>query len=367
MEKLGINDDDLWLALAFGHKKRQQARSVLKQWIDNPDPSVLSRQVRGLRPDWSRVAQIKERAVAAHIKIIPVTHDDYPLTLRSIPDPPPVLFLKGEPDCLSEPQIAIVGARRATPQGERIAHQFALELAGAGLGITSGLAFGIDASAHLGALQAGGQTVAVLGCGLDVIYPAEHCELAEQICVIGALVSEYPPGTAPRRHHFPARNRIISGLSLGTIVVEAGERSGSLITARTALEQGRDVFAVPGPLGSALSRGVHQLIKDGAPLVDCSGDVLAHLAPQLRWLMAQTEQESSRTLKSPRAFGSEPVLVANDAEHRLVEQMGWEPNTLDELVELSGLTVDTVSSMLLSLELKGQVCSLLGGSFIRAK
>ncbi len=202
----------------------------------------------------------------------------YPPLLAAIADPPNPLYLRGDAAALRHPHVAIVGSRQATRAGRDTAVRFASALARAGFGVVSGLAYGIDAAAHDGALAADGLTIAALGTGVDICYPARHRALAERIAARGALVSELPPGTPPQRLHFPRRNRIISGLCLGVLVVEASLRSGSLITARLALEQGREVFAVPGPVSSPLSRGCHALIRDGAVLVESADDVLAELS-----------------------------------------------------------------------------------------
>lgn len=285
-----------------------------------------------------------------------LTLDDplYPPLLAQIGDAPPLLFVHGNTEALVQPQLAIVGSRNPTPLGEETAQQFAKALAGAGLTITSGLALGIDAAAHRGALAGKGQTVAVFGTGPDRIYPARHHDLAHAIVDGGgALVSEYPPGTAPLPGHFPRRNRIISGLALGTLVVEAALRSGSLLTARSASEQGREVFAIPGSIHNPLARGCHRLIRDGAKLVETAQDVLEELAPQLRAVLAE------ETASSISEF-------ALDADYRrLLECLDFAPAAVDILVERSGLTADAVSSMLLLLELEGYVSSAAGGGYAR--
>lgn len=285
-----------------------------------------------------------------------ITRDDprYPPLLAQVHDAPPLLYVHGNVDALVQPQLAMVGSRNPTPLGEETAQQFARVLAGAGLTITSGLALGIDGAAHRGALAARGQTIAVFGTGPDRIYPARHRDLAHAIVDGGgALVSEYPPGTPPLPGHFPRRNRIISGLSLGTLVVEAALRSGSLLTARSAAEQGREVFAIPGSIHNPLARGCHRLIRDGAKLVETAQDVLEELAPQLRAVLAQ----ESAPLVSEFNF---------DADYRrLLDCLDFAPTAVDILVERSGLTADAVSSMLLLLELEGYVASATGGGYAR--
>ncbi|GIX31664.1 MAG: DNA processing protein DprA [Porticoccaceae bacterium] len=244
-------------------------------------PPSLAGEVARWREEVARSRPaLEERAArlaAAGIQILPLTDPLYPSLLREIPDPPPWLFVRGRPEALSLPQIAIVGSRRASRFGLAQAERFAAQLAAGGFAITSGLAVGIDAAAHRGALRTG-VTVAVLGSGLARIYPRQHRELAEEIVAGGgALVAELPPEAPPLPHHFPRRNRILSGLALGVLVVEAAAQSGSLITARHALEQGREVFAVPGSLHNPLSRGCHRLIREGAVLVECAADLVAEL------------------------------------------------------------------------------------------
>lgn len=227
-----------------------------------------------LRPDNTAITQQLEWGAQLNQSILTLEDPAYPSLLKAIADPPPVLFVRGDPKILSKPQLALVGSRKPSPSGLRAAAEFAKGLVAAGWAITSGLAAGIDAASHKGALSTGGTTVAVLGSGLDQIYPAQNKGLATQIASRGALVSEFPPHTPPLAMHFPRRNRIISGLCLGVAVVEAALRSGSLITAKLALEQGREVFAVPGSIYNPLSQGCHILIQEGAKLVTGPADVL---------------------------------------------------------------------------------------------
>jgi len=280
-----------------------------------------------------------------------ITDAAYPPLLREIPGPPPLLFVCGDPSVLREPQIAIVGSRNPTQGGCGNARAFSEFLARAGLAITSGLAIGIDACAHEAALAAGGRTIAVAATGLDRVYPASHRELAHAIAGQGALVSEFPLGTPPRREHFPRRNRLISGLSLGVLVVEAAVRSGSLITARYAAEQGREVFAIPGSIHSPLARGCHALIRQGAKLVETAQDVLEELGALARFVEAPT----TGTDRSP----GDPVLS------NFLELMGHDPVDMDTLIAQSGLTAGAVSSMLLDMELRGLVEALPGGKYQR--
>jgi len=284
----------------------------------------------------------------------------YPPLLRQIPDPPVALFVRGDPQCLAEPQLAIVGSRNASPGGAATARDFAAYLAGCGLGITSGLALGIDAAAHAGALARTGdgigRTVAVLGTGPDQVYPRGHTQLADAIAAHGALCSEFLPGMGPMRGNFPRRNRIISGLALGTLVVEARLQSGALITARRAAEQGREVFAIPGSIHNPLARGCHRLIRDGARLVESAADILEELAPLLATPAAAATAAPAIPVQGPE----------RDADYRrLLDALGWDTLDADTLALRSGLTPAEVSSMLLILELEGSVRPLPGGRYQR--
>ncbi|MBI5612270.1 MAG: DNA-protecting protein DprA [Gammaproteobacteria bacterium] len=279
---------------------------------------------------------------------------DYPPLLREIADPPICLFVRGVRALLLQPQFAIVGSRNPTPGGRLNAEAFGEALARAGLVVTSGLAMGIDGCAHRAALAAGGATVAVAATGLDRVYPSDHHELAHRIAEHGALVSESPLGTPPRRENFPQRNRLISGLSLGVLVVEAALKSGSLITARLAAEQGREVFAIPGSIHSPLARGCHRLIRQGAKLVETAQDILEELAP-----LAQAAQERAGSGAGARPAGLEPALAG------LLDQLGYDPVAPDTLVERTGLTAEAVSSMLLQMELRGLIAACPGGRYQR--
>jgi DNA processing protein len=248
-----------------------------------------------------------------------VTDPRYPPQLADIHDPPPLLYVRGEVQLLSEPQIAIVGSRNPTPGGAEITQEFARHLTGYGLIVTSGLAQGIDGAAHLGALE-NGRTIAVFGTGLDRVYPAAHRTLARQIAENGALVSEFPPGCEPLAQNFPRRNRLISGLSLGVLVTEAALKSGSLITARTALEQGREVFAVPGSIRNPLARGCHALLRDGAKLVESAADILAELAPLLRVALTATA-----TAVAPLDLALDGVTGLDSDSRAVLKAMGYEP------------------------------------------
>jgi len=280
---------------------------------------------------------------------LPITDPRYPWLLREIPDPPLALYAHGDLQCLERPCLSIVGSRNPTPQGRETAASFGRQLAEMGFTVVSGLARGIDGCAHRGAL-AGGATLAVCAHGLDRVYPDAHRALAAAIAEGSLLVSEFPTGVRPRPHHFPQRNRIISGLSLGTVVVEAGVKSGSLITANLAGEQNREVFAVPGPINAPQSRGCHELIRKGVTLVESVADILREIG-----------HYGGRGIESP-----ETAARGTDTPHIwFLEHMGYAPCTRDELAKRSGLTPAEVSSMLLVLELEGCVELCPGGTYVR--
>lgn len=276
----------------------------------------------------------------------------YPPQLAQIPDPPLALLIEGDAGLLSAPQIAIVGSRNASPAGRETAFAMAAALSGCGLLVTSGLAEGVDGAAHRGALAGNSPTLAVLGTGPDRVYPRQHQALAGEIRQRGALLSEQPVGMPPRSFNFPRRNRIISGLSLGVLVVEAGPQSGSLITARLAAEQGREVFAIPGGIHNPLARGCHALIREGAKLVETVSDILEELPPVGRGL---NPASASPLASGPSDLAANPILA----------NLGDSPVSLDLLVARTGLTVAEVSTMLLTLQLDGLVTSLPGGLFGR--
>lgn len=296
-------------------------------------------------------------------RLLRFTEADFPPQLEHIDHPPAALFVAGDAALLLRPQVAVVGARAASAQGLEDARRFAGHLAAAGLVVTSGLADGIDGAAHAAALDAGGASVAVLGTGVDLVYPRKHATLAARLIAAGALVSEYPPGTGARAEHFPQRNRVIAGLALGTLVVEAGLRSGSLITARLAVEQGREVCVIPGSIHSPLKHGCHRLIRDGARLVEHPQEVIDTLAPGARLL---GEELANKLAMSPNNGKQAEKAGELDADYQaLLAALGDEAASLDQLTARSGLPVAALSSMLLLLELDGIVASLPGGRFQR--
>jgi DNA processing protein len=293
--------------------------------------------------------------------------EQYPRLLADLSDAPLALYVRGDLSVLSMPQLAMVGARNPTPAGSETAHSFAAHFARCGLTITSGLAVGIDTASHRGALAGEGATIAVCGTGLDVAYPRSNAQLAELIVAGGgALISEFPLGTPPLKHNFPRRNRIISGLSLGTLVVEAAVQSGSLITARLASEQGREVFAIPGSIHNPLARGCHRLIRQGAKLVENAEDIFDELRSLAGLLQPPTFlPQADPARRKPEISGvSRPPL---DKEYEiLLDALGFEPTGVDLLVVRTGLRADEVASMLLILELEGYLLSHPGGLYVRA-
>lgn len=276
--------------------------------------------------------------------IVTLADADYPKALLNIPDPPLILYVKGRLDLLNHSSLAIVGSRNASTQGIRNAEAFAQAVSESDLCIVSGMAHGIDTAAHLGGLRGRGSSIAVVGTGLDKVYPAANRDLAHQLAVQGALISEFPLGTPPLAHNFPRRNRIISGLSLGCLVVEASLQSGSLITARMALEQGREVFAIPGSIHMPQAKGCHALIRQGAQLVESPHDIL----DELGWYSAATTGPSASLLTHP-----------------IFAHLGFDPLDIDSLSQRSGLTIEALSAILLQLELDGQVTTLAGGMYQR--
>lgn len=319
--------------------------------LANPDPDALQRGLRWLQ-------QPQHHLVGWH-------HPDYPPLLRQSPAPPLALFVDGDPSALWHPAIAVVGSRSPSPGGRDHARRFAHALAGAGMAVASGLAAGIDAAAHEAALASPhGLTLAVVGTGLDQVYPRHHAGLHRRIAARGAVVSEHPPGTGARPGHFPARNRILAGLSLGTLVIEAAERSGALITARLAAEAGREVFALPGSVDNPLARGCHRLIRDGAGLVESPAEVLSGVAPMAAELARTLRIRLSAPTETAQP-ASMPAYDPPDPDYqRLWQALGHDPTGMDSLIERTGLTAAALSSMLLVMELEGRV-SAAHGRYVR--
>jgi DNA processing protein len=320
----------------------------------------------------SDAATLLARAPAAGIVPVPWDDERYPPLLRAIVDPPPVLWVRGQMSAIAVPAVAIVGSRAATPYALEVASRLAGELAERGLLVVSGLARGADGAAHRGCLRAGGATVAVLGCGPDVIYPAEHRALSVSICEAGALVSELGPGAPPLQEHFPQRNRLISGISLAVVVIEASDRSGSLITARFALEQGRDVMAVPGSVLGGRNRGSHALLKDGAKVVETADDILEELGwPALRGVQGPApgavEGLEEGPLAHAGAFGRAEIsanpLKTDALLARLTPGNAYD---LDEMSATLGLAGWKLLPRLTEWEMRGQVVKVAGGRYVLA-
>ncbi len=344
-----------WLAEAGGitgalalARRDQRLPALARAWLREPDAACVQADIDWLQEPGHRLVRCDEV--------------DFPPQFETMANPPAAIFVSGQAHWLLRPQLAVVGARGASPAGLANARQFAGALARGGLVITSGLAAGIDGAAHAAALAAGGATIAVMGTGPDRIYPARHRPLAQRIVRAGALVSEFPPGTGPRPGHFPRRNRIIAGLALGTLVVEAGVRSGSLITARLASEQGREVFALPGSIHNPLARGCHRLIRDGVQLVETVDEIFEALRP----LAYALGTGLAARLDAQARVGAEPSTPADSRQHRVLAAMGRdEPLALDTLSQRSGLAPQVLSSVLLELELAGKVGTHAGGCWLR--
>ncbi|MGZ8190831.1 MAG: DNA-processing protein DprA [Methylococcaceae bacterium] len=314
-------------------------KSSIVHSIKNPDWAIIDHDVAWLE-------QTNNTVITFH-------DPDYPSQLKEISDPPPLLFVRGNADLLSHPQIAMVGSRNPSTSGKETAFNFARTLTHCGFVITSGLALGIDAASHQGALSAKGYTIAVAGTGLDRVYPAQNKDLATEIVNTGAMISEFPPGTTAKANHFPRRNRIISGLCQGLLVVEAAKQSGSLITARMALEQNREVFAIPGSIHNPLARGCNALIREGAKLVETTQDIL---------------EELNQYIQQDENFPELPMQSMLDLEQQtLLNLIMFSPTSIDNLVENTGESVEVISSMLLILELQGYLEATPGGCYTRVK
>lgn len=306
-------------------------------------PSLLAQTISGFDLNLIQ-ADLHWSQAASDQYLLTWDSPNYPALLKEINDPPLVLYAKGQLSAFQQPQLAVIGSRNPSVTGSENARFFAKELAAQGITIVSGLALGIDGQAHLGCLESGGQTIAVMGTGIDCIYPHRHRKLAEQITQDGLLLSEFPLKSPPIAGHFPRRNRIISGLSLCTLVIEAAMKSGSLITARMALEQNRDVLAIPGSIHNPLARGCHHLVQQGAKLVTSVIDVLEELR-----------------IEPQPLINEKPIFSLASANENLVKFIGFEMTTIDQIILRSGCTVEQVISELAELELKGTVLSVPGG------
>jgi DNA processing protein len=370
------NDLAAWLRLvATEGVGTQTARDLLTQFglpeqifdtsfsaLQKHIPEKIARALSGPIPSeiQAHIDQTLAWVAQENNYVITLGDEDYPQSLLSIADPPVLLYVKGRPAFLNMPAVAIVGSRNASAQGMLNADRFAQNLSEAGLTVVSGLALGIDTGAHTGAIKSAqqgyaGSSIAVIGTGLDIVYPAANRVLAHQIAEVGCIISEYSLGTPAIAHNFPRRNRIISGLSLGVLVVEAAAQSGSLITARSALEQGREVFAIPGSIHSPLAKGCHQLIRQGAKLVESAQDILE----ELRWQSTDSKKSHSSGVQVATSNLSDPKLQS------LLENMGHEALSVDQLIVRTGLPVSSVQAALLNLELQGQIETLPGGQIRR--
>jgi DNA processing protein len=357
-----------WLALNRAPLACTTRLRILREYRSSPDILFGAREEaafpRGIGdrameyfrcPDWRGVERDLAWLQRPGNGLLAIGDANYPTLLRAIADPPLVLFVRGEPSVLGRAQVAVVGTRKPSPDGRRMAFALARDLAGRGIAVCSGLALGIDTEAHRGALHDSGSTVAVLGNGLDRVYPASNAALAGSIAEHGALVSEFPVDAVPLAENFPQRNRLISGLSVAVVVVEAALRSGSLITARHALEQGRDVFAVPGSVFNPVAAGCHELIRQGAALAASVDDVVA----ETRALAAFAIGAATPQHHAP------PVPALDDAGKLLLHNIGYSAMTVDMLVDATGIPADTVIATLCALEVAGVVATTSTGGFVR--
>jgi DNA processing protein len=324
--------------------------------------------------NWDAAKREVDQMEKQGVRLVVLSDPDYPALLRSIYDPPPLLYLKGAALASDTALIAVVGARKITTYGQSVAERIGGGLARVGMVVVSGFAKGIDAVAHRAALSEGGRTIAVLGSGVDCLYPKEHRKLYDAIIEKGSILSEFAMGTEPEPHHFPQRNRIISGLSLGTVVIEASQKSGSLITARHALEQGREVFAVPGSIFSETSSGTHQLIRSGAKLVETVNDILEELSPQLKGVSSESARpenavsgtrQADRNPEAPSYSNPGLPVVLGQEEEQLYALLSAAPKHIDAIIEESTWETAAVSYRLLELELKGAIRQMAGQFYVR--
>ena len=340
-----------WRAVAEQLQAGRTAPAILEQHCDDWASGRAGSRCPGVHALQSRATKALERADRNGLDCVPWTDARFPSVLRTIADPPPVLWIRGSLSVFNASSVALVGSRSGTPYALAVAERLATDLCARGIVVISGLARGVDSAAHRGALSVGGQTLAVLGCGADVAYPAEHKALMADIANNGAVVSELVPGTPPRSYFFPRRNRIISGLSRAVVVIEAGEKSGSLITARCALEQGRDVLAVPGNILNGRNRGGHALLRDGAKIVETADDIVEELG--LGFGRSATGGPEVAAGAVPE---SDPVLAC---------LVPGEPSDVDTIAERSGLSTAALLTRLFELEVEGLVGRAGGGRFVR--
>ena len=364
-----------WLALRSVRGVGNVSFRMLLERFDSPQAVFAASVARltdaGFQPavaraivsfdQWGAVDAELEQIVRAGVRLVTQADSEYPKNLTHIHDPPPFVYIRGSLEPQDQVAVAIVGARSASPYGRDVTRQLARDLAHRRVTVVSGLARGIDAEAHRAALEAGGRTIGVLGSGLDVLYPSEHRRLAQDMTQHGAVISEFALGSQPEAGNFPYRNRVISGLSLGTVVIEAAEKSGSLITARCALEQNREVFAVPGHITASRSRGPHDLIKQGAKLVESVEDILVEIAPTVP---ARAEAQDGTGAVSGQP-GLSAIAALEPDEELLVKLFDGEPLHVNVLIARSGLGPARVLEVLLGLELKGMVSQLPGTHFTR--
>lgn len=364
-----------WLALRSVRGVGNVSFRMLLERFDSPQAVFAASVARltdaGFQPavaraivsfdQWGAVDAELEQIVRAGVRLVTQADSEYPKNLTHIHDPPPFVYIRGSLEPQDQVAVAIVGARSASPYGRDVTRQLARDLAHRRVTVVSGLARGIDAEAHRAALEAGGRTIGVLGSGLDVLYPSEHRRLAQDMTQHGAVISEFALGSQPEAGNFPYRNRVISGLSLGTVVIEAAEKSGSLITARCALEQNREVFAVPGHITASRSRGPHDLIKQGAKLVESVEDILVEIAPTVP-VRAEAQDGTGAVSGQPELSA---IAALEPDEELLVKLFDGEPLHVNVLIARSGLGPARVLEVLLGLELKGMVSQLPGTHFTR--
>lgn len=358
----GLGNRDLSrLVLQYGSPEKVQAATLHDLTADGGVSLAVAKRIHG-SPDSQLLNEIHKESQSlkqGKFTIVTILDPVYPPRLRMIPDPPPLLYVTGNLQNADHQALAIVGSRVSTHTGRAFTRQLSGTLAELGFTIVSGLARGIDAAAHQGAIESGGRTIAVLGCGINRTYPSEHEHLRQQIEAQGGVLSEFPPATVPRGHHFPERNRVISGISMGVVVTEAAAKSGSLITARLASEQNREVFAVPGAVSNPMSRGPHLLIKQGAKLAESVEDILEELLPQLE---APVRDRILRHAGRP----TPPLPQLGHEEKTIFNFISLEPISLEDVVSQCTFAPAKAMSILLNLEIKGVIMQLPGAKYVRA-